>query len=112
MIKPRVLTLFFASLAFATLLANAATPAPADDKKISFEGKTIKLIVPTTTGGSTDIAARLVARFLGKYLPGSPIIVASNVPSGHGVAALNFIAQQAVPDGLTITISSISEVDP
>jgi hypothetical protein len=86
-------------------------PAPAANA-ISFEGKTVKMIVPSTVGGSTDLAARLFARFLGKYLPGNPAIVASNVPGGQGVKALNFVAQQAKPDGLTIVAPSSNEVDP
>jgi tripartite-type tricarboxylate transporter receptor subunit TctC len=94
------------------LCAGLVAPASAADEKISFEGKTIKMIVPTTAGGSTDVAARLFARYMGKYLPGNPTIVIANMPAGQGVAALNFVTQQAPPDGLTITISSNSQVDP
>ncbi len=39
-------------------------------EQVSFEGKSIKMIIPTAAGGGTDISARLLARFLGKYLPG------------------------------------------
>jgi hypothetical protein len=37
-----------------------------------YEGKTLKVLVSSGTGGGTDIAARLVSRFIGKYLPGNP----------------------------------------
>jgi hypothetical protein len=70
------------------------------------------MIIPTTPAGSTDLTARLLARFFAKHLPGQPTVVASNVPGGHGVAALNFLAQQAKPDGLTVSISGNSQVDP
>jgi len=86
-------------------------PALADDA-VSFKDKTITMIIPTTAGGSTDLSARLFARFFAKHLPGKPTIVASNVPGGHGVSALNYVVQQAKPDGLTITMSSNSQVDP
>jgi tripartite-type tricarboxylate transporter receptor subunit TctC len=90
--------------------AAPATPASADD--VSFQGKTVTMIIPTTPAGSTDLTARLLAKFFAKHLPGQPAVVASNVPGGHGVAALNFLAQQAKPDGLTVTISGNSQVDP
>lgn len=93
----------------ATMLA--AAPAFAADA-VSFKGKNITMIIPTTAGGSTDLSARLFARFFGDYLPGKPGVVAQNVPGGHGVTALNYMVQQAAPDGLTITMSSNSQVDP
>ena len=37
-----------------------------------YNGKTMHLIVSTSPGGATDIAGRLVARTLGKYIPGQP----------------------------------------
>jgi hypothetical protein len=88
-----------------------AAPAFAQDK-VSFEGKAIKMILPTTAGGSTDIIARLFARFFTKYLPGNPSVVVQNMPGGHGVTALNVLAQQVKADGLTMLLSSNSEADP
>lgn len=79
---------------------------------VSFEGKQVKLIIPSTAGGGTDVAARLVGRFLGKYLPGNPSVVPQNMPGGGGITSLNFIAQQAKPDGLTIAVSSSTQADP
>ncbi len=100
-----------AILTVAASIALAA-PAAAQEKTVSFKDQTVKMIIPTTVGGSTDLTARLFAKYLGKYLPGNPTIVPANMPAGQGVAALNFVAQQAPPDGLTITISSNSQVDP
>jgi tripartite-type tricarboxylate transporter receptor subunit TctC len=94
------------------LVSVLSAPVRAADPAVSFAGKTVTMIIPSTPGGSTDLSARLVARFLGKHLPGQPAVVASNVPGGHGVGALNFLAQQAKPDGLTVTISGNSQVDP
>lgn len=99
-----------------TLFAAAAvvcltSPVHAAEQ-VSFEGKSIKMIIPTTAGGGTDISARLFARFLGKYLPGTPAIVPQNMPGGGGVTPLNFFAQQVKPDGLTISFSSSTEADP
>lgn len=99
-----------AALALATY-AMAPEPARADSG-ISFEGKTVTMIIPTTSGAGTDLSARLYAHYFSKYLPGQPTFVSSNVPSGHGVSALNFLAAQAKPDGLTIVMASDSQADP
>jgi hypothetical protein len=99
-----------AVLAAATVIC-LASPAGAAEA-VSFEGKTIKMIIPTTAGGGTDISARLFGRFLGKYLPGKPAVVPQNMPGGGGVTPLNFFAQQVKPDGLTIAFSSSTEADP
>lgn len=101
------------AFAIAALLASAGIvpPATAGDA-VSFQGKTVTMIIPSTPGGSTDLTARLLAKFFSKHLPGQPAVVASNIPGGHGVGALNFLAQQAKPDGLTVTISGNSQVDP
>jgi tripartite-type tricarboxylate transporter receptor subunit TctC len=86
--------------------------AQAHAEPVSFEGKQVKLIIPSTAGGGTDVAARLVGRFFNKYLPGNPAVVPQNMPGGGGVTSLNFLAQQAKPDGLTIAVSSSTQADP
>jgi hypothetical protein len=92
-------------------VVGIASPASSAEP-ISFEGKSIRLIIPSTPGGGTDTAARLVGRFLSKYLPGNPTITAQNMPGGGGVTSLNYLAQQAKPDGLTMVVSSSTEADP
>ena len=79
---------------------------------VSFKDKTISMIVPTTAGAGTDISARLFARFFTKYLPGSPAFVATNLPAGHGTPAMNYLVQQAKPDGLAIAMASTSQAEP
>jgi len=93
------------------LAALGSTPATAAEP-VSFKDKTITMIIPTTAGAGTDLSARLFARFLSKYLPGSPSTVASNLPAGHGTPAMNYMVQQAKPDGLTIAMASTSQAEP
>lgn len=100
------------SVVFLGCLLGAAAEPAADDSQVSFKGKTVTMIVPTTPGAGTDLSARVYAHFFSKYLPGQPAFVSSNVPSGHGVAALNFLAEQAKPDGTTVTMASDSQADP
>ncbi len=72
--------------------------APADFHK----GKTIRLIVSTTAGGGYDLRARLLARYMGKYIPGSPAFVVENMPGGGSVVAMNYAYNVAPRDGTAI----------
>jgi len=84
--------------------AGAAAEAP------FYEGKTLKILVSSGTGGGTDTAARLVSRFIGKYLPGHPKVVVQNMPGGAGTIANNYFASEVKPDGLTILQDSSSGI--
>lgn len=76
--------------------------------KAYYEGKTIKLIVSSSPGGGTDTAARLVVRFLPKYLPGNPQTIVQNMPGGGGTISNNYFFREAKPDGLTLLQDSSS----
>src|SRR5678816_2229845 len=80
------------------LIYPTSTTVAAD---VSFKGKTVRMIVGSPPGGGTDLGGRLFARFIGKYLPDGPNIVTQNVPGASGIKAMNFMAQQVVPDGTT-----------
>ncbi|MGH7817872.1 MAG: Bug family tripartite tricarboxylate transporter substrate binding protein [Candidatus Binatia bacterium] len=67
-----------------------------------YSGKTIRIIVGLSTGGGYDRAARMLARQLGKYIPGNPSIVVQNMPGATSVTAANYVSGVAKPDGLTI----------
>ena len=67
-----------------------------------FKGKTIRLIIGTSTGGGVDLYARLVGQYLGKHLPGEPLIIAQNMPGASSLVAANHIYNAAKPDGLTL----------
>jgi tripartite-type tricarboxylate transporter receptor subunit TctC len=90
-------------LALCLLLAGAAThSANADAVGDLYRGKTIALVVSSSSGGGYDTLARAVARFLGKHVPGNPSIIVRNMPGAGGIVATNYIAKVAPPDGLTI----------
>ncbi|MBT0955966.1 hypothetical protein IV417_01085 [Alphaproteobacteria bacterium KMM 3653] len=85
-----------AALSFATTFTGTAQ---ADD---FYEGKTIEIIVGFEAGGGTDSAARIIARHLGKHIPGEPNVIIKNMPGGGTLLAQNYIYERAKPDGLTI----------
>jgi tripartite-type tricarboxylate transporter receptor subunit TctC len=95
---------FIAILAGAFFLGSA--PAAADAVADFYKGKQIRFIVRTTVGGDYDQYTRLVARFMGKYIPGNPAMVVVNMPGGGGITAANYMAQVAPRDGTVIGIVS------
>jgi len=69
-----------------------------------YKGKTIRIMVGSTAGGFYDRWARLFARYMGKYIPGQPEIIAQNMPGAGSVIATNHVFGVAKPDGLTIAM--------
>jgi len=107
---PAGTTLFTTAICAALSLTLASTAFA--DEPVSFKGKTITMIIPTTVGAGTDLSARLFAKFFSKHLPGAPAAVSHNMPGGGGIAALNFLTQIAKPDGLTLSAAGSSQLDP
>lgn len=85
---------FFLSM----LLLLAGVPAYAASY---YEGKTITIIVGYKPGGGYDRYARLIAKHLPKYIPGSPGVIIQNMPGASSVIAANHLYAVAKPDGLT-----------
>ncbi len=85
------------TLALFALVAPAHAPAQAQ----SFPTRPITLIVPFPPGGSTDLAARLMADKMGQAL-GQPVVV-ENMGGAGGSIAVGRLAR-AAPDGYTIDI--------
>lgn len=90
--------------AFALLAALAPAAALADPIEDFYKGRTIDFTVPGSPGGDYDLRARMVARHLGRHIPGQPQIVVRNMPGGIGIAAGNHLANAAARDGSVITI--------
>ena len=88
-------------LAALAALASSSSRAAAQSDH-DFKGKTIRLIIGTSTGGGVDLYARLVAQFLGKHLPGEPTILPQNMPGASSVVAANYVYNMAKPDGLAL----------
>jgi tripartite-type tricarboxylate transporter receptor subunit TctC len=85
-------------IAAGVVLALAA-PTRADD---FYKGKSISLVIATATGGGYDTYARLIARHLGRHIPGQPAIVPQNMPGAAGIRAANYLYTAAPKDGTAI----------
>ena len=88
----------------AVLLASLAlVPHTRADAIADFyKGRTVTLIVGYGPGGGYDLFARLLARHLGRYIPGNPTIVVQNMPGAGSLRATNYLYTVAPRDGATI----------
>jgi tripartite-type tricarboxylate transporter receptor subunit TctC len=67
-----------------------------------YQGKTIRIVIGSSTGGGYDLWARVLARHYGKYIPGNPTILVQNMPGAASIVATNYLYNVAKPDGLTL----------
>lgn len=86
---------------FATTYASAARAGSVAD---FYRGKRISLIIGSGEGGGYDLAARLIGRYLGKYIPGHPNIVPRNMPGASSVVAADYIYNVAPKDGTVLGV--------
>src|SRR5262245_23330335 len=66
-----------------------------------YEGKSVRIVVGFSPGGTYDVWARLMAHHLSKHVPGSPSFVVQNMTGGGSMVAANHVYSVAKPDGLT-----------
>jgi tripartite-type tricarboxylate transporter receptor subunit TctC len=85
-----------ALLCSAAKLSAQATPF--------YQGKTVRVIVGFTPGGFYDRWARLLSRYMPKYIPGNPNFVVQNMPGASSVIAANYVYNVAKADGLTLLV--------
>jgi tripartite-type tricarboxylate transporter receptor subunit TctC len=87
------------------LLAFFAGAAQAQTEPVSFAGKQIKLLIGfSPTGYGYDTYGRLLARHIGKYLPGNPGIIPQNRPGAGSLNLASYLANAAPRDGTEIAI--------
>jgi tripartite-type tricarboxylate transporter receptor subunit TctC len=83
------------------VLTTAATGFAAGD---IYAGKTIRFIVGFAAGGGYDAYTRMVARYIGRYIPGNPSATVENMDGAGSVIAANYMYNKATKDGLTVGI--------
>jgi tripartite-type tricarboxylate transporter receptor subunit TctC len=85
------------------LVLAGALPAPATAQP-SLSGKNVTMIIGFGPGGGYDAWGRVVARHIGKNLPGTPNVVPQNMPGGGSFNAANHIYTIAPKDGTVLGI--------
>jgi len=97
------------------LAAQAQTSALAQTDAVAdfYKGKTLSLIAGFPPGGGYDTYVRILARHFGRFVPGQPFVVPSNMQGAGSLSAANHIYNKATPDGLSMAmIASSAAMEP
>jgi tripartite-type tricarboxylate transporter receptor subunit TctC len=89
-------------VAIALTLATAPNIAEAQSVEEFYRGKTINMIIGYSVGGGYDLYGRLVARHIGKHIPGRPNVVSQNITGAGSLRAAQYIYTVAPKDGTAI----------
>src|SRR5438874_1777073 len=82
--------------------SGSSRQAQSESADVSFAGKTITMIVGFGAGGGYDTYTRLVARHLGRHIPGNPNVIVENMPGAGSLTAANHLYNVAPKDGTVI----------
>lgn len=80
----------------------AAAPAAAQDAARFYKGKTVTMYIGYSPGGGYDLYGRMVARHIGRHIPGTPTVVAKNMPGAGGLKMTNWLYNVGPKDGTAI----------
>ncbi len=81
--------------------ASASVPAGAQD---FYKGKTVHLSIAAGAGGGFDTIARTLAEYLGRHIPGNPVVVPQNRPGAGGRVLANWFYNIAAKDGTQVAM--------
>src|SRR5688572_18622699 len=91
-------------IATAALVLGLPAPGHAESVADFYKGKTIELLIGYSGGGGYDVYARLLARHMGKHIPGNPNIVPRNMPGAGSLVLANWLYNVATKDGTVFGI--------
>jgi len=98
----RTMNLVVTACAVTIMLLAAPLPLRADAVSDFYAGKQVRLLIGYSAGGGYDTYARLLARHLGKHIPGNPTVVPQNMPGAGSLRLANFLYNVAPKDGTVI----------
>ena len=84
-------------------LCGLASGVMAEDVQAFYQGKTMTMLVGAEAGGGYDIYGRLLARHMGRHMPGNPSFLTQNMPGAGSIKAANYVYNVAKQDGTVIT---------
>ena len=89
------------ALPIAIAVAVATAPSLGYGQSVAdfYSGKQVKLALGTDPGGDYDQGGRLLARYIGRHIPGNPTVIAQNMPGATGVVVANYLYNVAPKDG-------------
>lgn len=86
--------------AFIALLAAPALAQPAVEA--FYRGRTVEMVIGTQPGGGYDLYGRLIARYIGKHIPGQPTVIVKNMPGAGHLRMTNWLYNVAPKDGTVL----------
>jgi tripartite-type tricarboxylate transporter receptor subunit TctC len=86
------------------LCASASAQTPAE----FYKGRNVTVVIGIAPGGGYDLSARMVARHIGRHIPGNPNVIVQNMPGANSVNAANYVSGIAPNDGTVIWTGSRS----
>jgi tripartite-type tricarboxylate transporter receptor subunit TctC len=94
----------YRSILIATVALCLSSPVSADDKSVAefYAGRTVTVAVGFSPGGNYDLYGRLVARHIGKHIPGNPTVIVQNLPGAGSRRLANTLANVGPHDGTMI----------
>lgn len=98
--------IFALGLATAACLAGSALPARAQTVEEFYSNNDLRIMIGYSPGGGYDTYARLLARYIGKYIPGNPNVVTENLPGAGSVTLANQVFNVLPSDGTVIGATS------
>ena len=96
----------FRIVAMVAVIAGSGVPAAAQTPEQFYGSKDVDLVIGYPPGGSNDTYARVLARHLGRHIPGNPNIVPKNMPGAGSFLALANVYNVAPKDGSVIGIGA------
>jgi tripartite-type tricarboxylate transporter receptor subunit TctC len=103
------------SVLTAIVVAALSMPTVARSASVEefYKGRTVALIIGFSAGTGYDIYARLLARFIGRHIPGNPTVIAQNMPGAGSLKAAMYVYAVAPKDGAVIaTIGRSAPLEP
>lgn len=92
----------------ALVAATATLPVAADPVADFYKGKKLTILIGYGAGGGYDTTTRIVARHLGKHIPGNPTIVPQNMPGAGSMKVANYVYNAAPKDGTVLGVFASS----
>jgi tripartite-type tricarboxylate transporter receptor subunit TctC len=95
-----LIIVFLACVSLGALLSGAH----AQSVEEFYRGRSVRLNVAAATGGGADLYARVLARHLGKHIPGNPTFIVQNTPGAGGLLVARQLQNSAPGDGSVVAL--------
>jgi tripartite-type tricarboxylate transporter receptor subunit TctC len=99
--------LYRVSVMVAAALVTAVAPAKAQS---FYQGKTLNIVVGYAVGGGYDTNARLLARHIGRHIPGNPAVTVVNMPGAGSLKSIDYIERSAPKDGTSLNLFDFTQI--